>query len=114
MALVSSLLLPESPSWLLAHGRVDECRASLLRLRGATCDVQHELEDLITFSQRNNLDHSPSLKETVQGLLHPSALKPFIILALYFIIYQFSGVNPVTFYAVEVFQVTFLPLFIIL
>ncbi|KAL1123460.1 hypothetical protein AAG570_002540 [Ranatra chinensis] len=31
-------------------------------------------------------------------------IKPFIILALYFLIYQFSGVNPVTFYAVEVFK----------
>lgn len=105
MALLASFFLPESPSWLLSNGRVEECRASLLRLRGATCDVEEELQDLISFSQRNNLAQSLTVKEKAQAILDPSALKPFIILALYFFIYQFSGVNPVTFYAVEVFQV---------
>ncbi|XP_075238185.1 facilitated trehalose transporter Tret1-like [Lycorma delicatula] len=104
IALLASFFLPESPSWLLSHGQVEECSASLVRLRGPTCDVEEELQDLISFSQRNNLDHLLSVKEKVQAILHPSALKPFIILSLYFIIYQFSGVNPVTFYAVEVFQ----------
>ena len=38
--------------------------------------------------------------------MSPSALKPFGILALYFFIYQWCGVNTITFYAVEVFEVS--------
>lgn len=45
------------------------------------------------------------LREIVKALLKPSTLKPFGILYLYFLIYQFSGVNTITFYAVEIFQV---------
>jgi facilitated trehalose transporter len=46
----------------------------------------------------------PSSKEILQALLAPSCLKPFGILVVYFMMYQFSGVNTITFYAVEIFQ----------
>lgn len=45
-----------------------------------------------------------SSKEIIQALLAPSCLKPFGILVVYFMMYQFSGVNTITFYAVEIFQ----------
>lgn len=38
--------------------------------------------------------------------MEPSSLKPFAILFIYFMIYQFSGVNTITFYAVKIFQET--------
>lgn len=46
----------------------------------------------------------PSFTETLKLLISPSSLKPFIILVAYFGLYQFSGVNTVTFYAVDVFN----------
>lgn len=46
----------------------------------------------------------PTGKEILQALLAPSCLKPFAILVIYFMMYQFSGVNTITFYAVEIFQ----------
>lgn len=46
----------------------------------------------------------PSFRETLKVLLSPATLKPFTILVLYFMMYQFSGVNTVTFYAVEIFK----------
>lgn len=39
-----------------------------------------------------------------EAILAPSCLKPFFILVVYFMLYQFSGVNTITFYAVEIFK----------
>lgn len=47
-----------------------------------------------------------SFRETIKAVLSPAALKPFTILVFYFMMYQFSGVNTITFYAVEVFKVS--------
>lgn len=47
-----------------------------------------------------------SFAETLKLLFSPAVLKPFTILVIYFMLYQFSGVNTVTFYAVEVFQLS--------
>lgn len=38
--------------------------------------------------------------------MNPGAYKPFIILFIYLMVYQFGGVNTITFYAVEIFQET--------
>lgn len=56
------------------------------------------LKDLTSFLSRKS-----SFRETLKAL--PSAVKPFTILVIYFGMYQFSGVNTITFYAVEIFAV---------
>lgn len=66
------------------------------------------MDNLIDFAAKNNVVQKTGLKETLHALTSPAALKPFAILFTYFGIYQFSGVNPVTFYAVQVFQVRIL------
>lgn len=38
--------------------------------------------------------------------MSPATLKPFAILVLYFMMYQFSGVNTITFYAVDIISQT--------
>lgn len=43
-------------------------------------------------------------KDLFQALLAPSSLKPFGILVVYFLLYQWSGVNAITFYAVDIFN----------
>lgn len=105
LALIGSFFIPESPQWLISVGHEERSRASLRKLRGKTCDIDHEAGQMIAFAHKNNL-HKPTIRETLKGLTEASTLKPFFILTLYFLIYQFSGVNPVTFYAVSVFQVS--------
>uniref|UniRef100_A0A1B6DH14 Major facilitator superfamily (MFS) profile domain-containing protein n=2 Tax=Clastoptera arizonana TaxID=38151 RepID=A0A1B6DH14_9HEMI len=104
VALIASFFLPESPSWLLSRGFTEPGRKALQRLRGGSCDIEAEIKGLVEFAQKNNTAHKSTAKETLASILHPSAIKPFFILSSYFLIYQFSGVNPVTFYAVEIFQ----------
>ncbi|XP_059469544.1 facilitated trehalose transporter Tret1-2 homolog isoform X2 [Neocloeon triangulifer] len=115
--LLTAFILPETPAWLIARGQKDNARKSLHRLRADTCDIERELADLEAF--RANIanlknSNSPTTNATpakpqqqhsiFKSLFEPAALKPFSILVIYFLIYQFSGVNSITFYAVEVFR----------
>lgn len=47
-----------------------------------------------------------SFSETLNTLFSPPVMKPFTILVIYFMLYQFSGVNTITFYAVDVFKIS--------
>ena len=104
LALVGGFLITASPQLLISVGKEEKGRTALAKLRGPTCDSDFEANQMISFAQKNDI-HKPTFKEILRGILQPAALKPFFILMLYFLIYQFSGVNPITFYAVEIFQV---------
>ncbi|BES91820.1 Sugar (and other) transporter [Nesidiocoris tenuis] len=103
LALIGALLIPETPSFLMSSGKVESSKKALSKLRGPTCDIDFEAGELQRFAEKNNI-HKPTVKETLKGLMQRSTYVPFFILALYFLIYQFSGVNPITFYAVNIFQ----------
>ncbi|XP_063361210.1 facilitated trehalose transporter Tret1-like isoform X1 [Cydia amplana] len=104
LSLLGMLLLPETPNYLLSHGKRDRAESSLVKLRGSTCDIDEEIQRMITFKEKNHVEPLTSVKEYIKALLSPSALKPFTILAVYFFIYQWCGVNTITFFAVEVFR----------
>lgn len=104
VAMLGMCALPESPNYLIAHQKPEKARESLAKLRGSSYNVQKEINQLQDFANKINAKKQMSTKETIQALLAPSCLKPFCILTVYFMLYQFSGVNTITFYAVEIFK----------
>lgn len=104
ISLLGMLFLPESPNYLLTSNKTEMAQSSLARLRGSACDLQEEINRMIAFKEKNHVEPLKSPRAIIKALLSPSALKPFTILAIYFFVYQWCGVNTITFYAVEVFE----------
>lgn len=104
LAMILMYFMPETPNYLVSKSRVDKAYKSLAKLRGSTYNLEKEVNQLQEFTVKNNAKKVTSPKELFIALIHPSALKPFGILFFYFMIYQFGGVNTITFYAVEIFK----------
>ncbi|KAL4710577.1 hypothetical protein ACJJTC_008979 [Scirpophaga incertulas] len=104
MSLLGMLLIPETPNYLLTRNKREKAETSLAKLRGSTCNLNEEIQRMITFKEKNRVEPLKTPREIIKALLSPSALKPFSILAVYFFLYQWCGVNTITFYAVEVFE----------
>ncbi|XP_015111574.1 facilitated trehalose transporter Tret1 [Diachasma alloeum] len=103
-ALVLMFAFPETPSYLISRSRPEEARNALRKFRGSNYNLDREMETLVNFSTKNNLKRLTGFGEILRALVKPNALKPFALLCLYFLIYQWSGTNAVTFYAVEIFK----------
>ncbi|CAG9784870.1 unnamed protein product [Diatraea saccharalis] len=104
LSLLGMLILPETPNYLLTNDKADKAEKSLTKLRGSTCNLNEEIQRMITFKEKNRVEPLKTPQEIIKALLSPSALKPFSILAIYFFLYQWCGVNTITFYAVEIFK----------
>ncbi|CAO1310729.1 unnamed protein product [Diamesa hyperborea] len=103
-AFIGMCMLPESPNYLVTHQKPQKAIESLAKLRGSTYNLQKEVDQMQSFADKNNSAKSLTARELLHALLEPSCLKPFGILVMYFMMYQFSGVNTITFYAVEIFR----------
>ncbi|KAL7050092.1 hypothetical protein ACKWTF_003954 [Chironomus riparius] len=104
IAFIGMCMLPETPNYLITHQKPEKALKSLTRLRGSFYNFQKEINQLQAFAEKTNTKKKPTGKEMLDALLAPSCLKPFFILVVYFMLYQFSGVNTITFYAVEIFR----------
>lgn len=103
-ALILMCLLPETPNYLISRQQPEKAARSLAKIRSSSYNLMGEINQLQEFADKINAKKTMTMKETFQALLEPSCIKPFLILTVYFMLYQFSGVNVVTFYAVEIFQ----------
>ncbi|XP_008559792.1 facilitated trehalose transporter Tret1 [Microplitis demolitor] len=103
-ALVLMFIFPETPSYLISRNKPEKARKALEHFRGSSYNLNKEMDTLINFSNKNNLKRLTNPKEILHAILQPNALKPFALLFFYFLIYQWSGTNAMTFYAVDIFQ----------
>lgn len=103
-ALLLMFFFPETPSYLISRSKPDKARKALQQFRSTTYNIDQEMETLVNFSNKNNIKRLTGFREIISAILKPNALKPYTLLFLYFLIYQFSGTNVLTFYAVEIFK----------
>ncbi|XP_044591097.1 facilitated trehalose transporter Tret1-like isoform X1 [Cotesia glomerata] len=103
-ALILMFMFPETPSYLISRNKPEKARRALEHFRGSSYNLTKEMDTLINFSNKNNLKRLTNPKEILHAIMQPNALKPFALLFFYFLIYQWSGTNAVTFYAVDIFQ----------
>lgn len=109
--MILMFVIPETPRWYISKGKTKRARKSLQWLRGKGTDITDELSSVQKL-------HTESERNVSQGafmqLFKKNHLKPlFISLGLMFF-QQFSGINAVIFYTVQIFRVSFCSLLFIL
>lgn len=109
--MILMFVIPETPRWYISKGKTKRARKSLQWLRGKGTDITDELSSVQKL-------HTDSERNVSQGafmqLFKKNHLKPlFISLGLMFF-QQFSGINAVIFYTVQIFRVSFCSLLFIL
>ncbi|CAH0697651.1 unnamed protein product [Spodoptera exigua] len=97
-------LVPESPTWLISQGRIEDGAKAFYWLRGYGEEAKKELRGLI--ESKKALDSAPAMswREKLVSLKNPELIKPLVIMVLFFCTCQFSGVNAVAFYSIEIVE----------
>ncbi|RZF41840.1 hypothetical protein LSTR_LSTR005302 [Laodelphax striatellus] len=99
---------PESPLWLANKGQTKKAEETFRYLRGYSKPASDELHTLLnrTTDAKVNAKSSEINKETMKRILSPTFLKPLITMFVLFFIQQFSGINAVIFYSVDILKST--------
>jgi sugar porter (SP) family MFS transporter len=87
---VGMLTQPESPAWLVTHGRTDQARRVLRRVRSREHDVDGEIAEIHALS--GALDRP-------RELLRPDLRKLVVMGVLLAVFQQITGINTVIYYA---------------
>lgn len=99
--LILMFLIPETPRWYVSRNREDRARKALTWLRGKQADVEPELKGLM----RSQADADrQATKNQLMELLKRNNLKPLSISLGLMFFQQFSGINAVIFYTVQIFK----------
>jgi sugar porter (SP) family MFS transporter len=95
---VGSLLIPESPRWLVKNGRPDRARRVLAKIGGAAF-AEAEVRDIQSTLSRQEIQ-----RVRFQDLLEPKMTKILFVGVTLAVLQQWSGINVIFNYAEEIFR----------
>jgi sugar porter (SP) family MFS transporter len=95
---VGSLLIPESPRWLVKNGRPDRARCVLAKIGGAAF-AEAEVRDIQSTLSRREIQ-----RVRFQDLLEPKMTKILFVGVTLAVLQQWSGINVIFNYAEEIFR----------
>lgn len=104
MSVVLLSMIPESPTWLIAKGQLEDGVKSFHWLRGYDEEAKNELKGIVEKQKAQDSEPVPTLREKINSLKSPTLLKPLFIMIIFFVTCQFSGVNAVAFYSIEIIE----------
>lgn len=104
MSVVLLTLVPESPTWLISKGQTEDGVKSFYWLRGFDDTAKVELKGMLDKQKAADSEPVMSWKEKIVNLKSPELIKPLFIMIVFFITCQFSGVNAVAFYSIEIVE----------
>jgi sugar porter (SP) family MFS transporter len=95
---VGSLLIPESPRWLVKNGRPDRARRVLAKI-GGPAFAEAEVRDIQSTLSRREIQ-----RVRFQDLLEPKMIKILFVGVTLAVLQQWSGINVIFNYAEEIFR----------
>lgn len=109
LAALPLALVPESPTWLLARGRREDAVRAFLWLRGHGAEARAELRALLAAAGaagegEGEGEEARGWREALRELRRGAFLRPLLVMVVFFATCQFSGVNAVAFYSVDIVE----------
>ncbi|XP_038219107.1 facilitated trehalose transporter Tret1-2 homolog [Zerene cesonia] len=97
-------MVPESPTWLIAKGEIEDGVKAFGWLRGYSKEAKAELKAILEKKKAEECKPVMSLQQKIISLKSPELLKPLMIMIMFFVTCQFSGVNAIAFYSIEIIE----------
>ncbi|XP_062144022.1 sugar transporter ERD6-like 5 isoform X2 [Alnus glutinosa] len=98
--LLGLFLIPESPRWLVKHGRIKDFESVLQFLRGENADISQEAADIKEYTENVRLIS----EDGILCLFQRKYVHPIKVGVGLMVFQQFGGLNGFTFYTSAIFE----------
>ncbi|KAF2285377.1 hypothetical protein GH714_003316 [Hevea brasiliensis] len=95
---IGSLIIPETPTSLIEHGKENKGLKALKKIRGVD-NVDAEFKQI-----QSACEIAKEVKHPLKNIMKRSSIPPLVIAVLMQVFQQFTGINAIMFYAPVLFQ----------